>query len=220
MWRRQTVQSPNAGHLLFRSWDPDAGECSGIAFGIAVEPHDQCAGIALVSLNALAARVEPLGRDDDIRDAHFLQGAMKVVAEGPSLVAGVELDARAAGILDEFESLIPLHLERGLRGSVAELATHGDLGGVEIQTEIFLMISLAGALDFWFARFCFTWSRQYGVVHAACLLHVISHLRLALPSANPWRVDLRLDPSLKRSRQHDAPLPPVRAKRGARSSRP
>jgi hypothetical protein len=93
--------------------------------------------IALVGLDALTARVEPLGRDDEIFDAHFLQGAMKVIAEGPGLVAGVELDVRAAGILDEFESLIPLHLERGLRGSVADLATHGDLGGVDIQTELY-----------------------------------------------------------------------------------
>ncbi len=37
-----------------------------------------------------------------------------------------------------------------------------------------LMISLAGASDFWFTASCFTWSRQYGVVHAACRLHVIS----------------------------------------------
>jgi hypothetical protein len=35
--------------------------------------------------------------------------------------------------------------------------------------------------------------------------------RLALPRANPWRVDLRLDPSLKRSLHHDAPLPSPRA---------
>ena len=35
--------------------------------------------------------------------------------------------------------------------------------------------------------------------------------RLARKRANPWRVDLRLDPSLKRSRQHDAPLPSPRA---------
>jgi hypothetical protein len=60
---------------------------------------------------------------------------MKVVSEGPSLVAGVELDARAAGILDELESLLPSHLERGLRGSVADLATHSDLVRVDIQTE-------------------------------------------------------------------------------------
>jgi hypothetical protein len=83
----------------------------------------------------LQMRVEPLGRDDDIRDTHFLQGAMKVVADGPSLVAVVELDARAAGILYELESLFPSHLERGLRGSVADLATHGDLVRVDIQTE-------------------------------------------------------------------------------------
>ena len=62
---------------------------------------------------------------------------MKVIAEGLGLVAGVLLNVRAAGILDEFESLIPFHLERGLRGSVADLATHGDLGGVDIQTELY-----------------------------------------------------------------------------------
>lgn len=62
---------------------------------------------------------------------------MKVVAEGPSLIAGVELDARAAGILDELESLFSSHLERGLRGSVADLATHGDLVRVDIQTELY-----------------------------------------------------------------------------------
>ncbi len=93
------------------------------------------AGIALVSLDALAERVEPLVRDDDIRDAHFLHCAMNVVAEGPSLVSGVELDVSAAGILDELESLFPSHLERVLRSSVADLATHSDLVRVDTQTE-------------------------------------------------------------------------------------
>ncbi len=36
----------------------------------------------------------------------------------------------------------------------------------------------------------------------------------ARPLANPWRVNLRLDPSLKRSRHHDAPLPSPRASEG------
>ena len=35
--------------------------------------------------------------------------------------------------------------------------------------------------------------------------------RLARKRANLWRVNLRLDPSLKRSRQHAAPLPSPRA---------
>ena len=33
--------------------------------------------------------------------------------------------------------------------------------------------------------------------------------------ATPWRVNLRLDPSLKRSRQHGAPLPSPRAPEGS-----
>jgi hypothetical protein len=35
------------------------------------------------------------------------------------------------------------------------------------------------------------------------------------PLANPWRVNLRLDPSLKRSCHHDAPLPSPRASEGS-----
>jgi hypothetical protein len=60
---------------------------------------------------------------------------MKAVAEGPGLVAGVELNACVAGILDELESFIPIHLERGMRSSVADLATHRDLVRRGTQTE-------------------------------------------------------------------------------------
>jgi hypothetical protein len=38
--------------------------------------------------------------------------------------------------------------------------------------------------------------------------------RLARQRANPWRVNLWLDPSLKRSRHHGAPLPSPRASEG------
>lgn len=38
--------------------------------------------------------------------------------------------------------------------------------------------------------------------------------RLARPLANPWRVNLWLDPRLKRSRHHGAPLPSPRASEG------
>ena len=72
---------------MLRRGDCDDLESGGIAFGIAIEPHGQCADIALVGFDALAARVEPLGRDDKIFDAHFLQGAMKVIAEGLGLLA-------------------------------------------------------------------------------------------------------------------------------------
>ena len=50
--------------------------------------------IKLVGLDALTARVEPLGRYNDFFDSHFLQGAMKVITEEPGLAAGVELGAR------------------------------------------------------------------------------------------------------------------------------
>jgi hypothetical protein len=39
--------------------------------------------------------------------------------------------------LINFESLIPLHLERGPWGSVADLVAHGDLGDVDIQTKLY-----------------------------------------------------------------------------------
>ena len=77
---------------MFRSWDSDSGECSGIAFVIAVKP---------------------LGRDDDIRDAHFLQSAMKVIAEKPGFVAGVELDVRAAESLMNLKACSQVILSEG-----------------------------------------------------------------------------------------------------------
>ena len=131
----RTLARDKAIHFLFGRGNPDGGKDGGVAFDITVEPHGQRAGIAFVGLHALAARVESLGGDDDVFDAHSFKGAMEVVAEGAGLVAGVELDAGTTRVLDELERLLVGHLERGLRGSVADLAAHGDLGGVDIQTE-------------------------------------------------------------------------------------
>jgi hypothetical protein len=80
----------------------------------------------------------------------------------------VGLDARAAGILDELESLFPSDLERGLRGSVADLATHGDLVRVDIQAEFDFDDFLGRSLGF--------------LVHCA-----LFHMKPTL-----WRVSRRL----------------------------
>jgi hypothetical protein len=70
--------------------------------GIAVEPHGKCADIALVGFDALAARVDPLRCYNDIFYARFQQGGMKLIAEGPCVMARVELEFEDARILDKF----------------------------------------------------------------------------------------------------------------------
>ena len=64
----------------------------------------------------------------------------------------MEFDAGAARALDEPECLAAGHLERRLRGSVANLAAYGDAGGVDIQTEFDLTISLVETSDERFLR--------------------------------------------------------------------
>ena len=114
---------------------------------------------------------------------------MKVVSEGPCLVAGMELDARAAGILDELESLFPSHLERGLRGSVADLATHGDLVRVDIQTEFDFDDFLGRSLGL--LVYCVLFHMEPTVWRGSRRLSATCHLFLSLKDR---RVHRRLAP--------------------------
>ena len=75
-----------------------------------------------------------------------------MVVGGAGLVAGEELDTRAAGISTRL--LLPSHFNRRLRGSVGDLATQGDLVRLDIQT-VFDFDDLLGR-SFGLLVYCFS----------------------------------------------------------------